>query len=47
MLRVTADQLRDLVAGARYRLEVQVHAAVEGGSGINYVEVLKYDGPLE
>lgn len=47
MLRVTADQIRDLVAGARYRLEVQVHPAVEGGSGVNYVEVLKHDGPLD
>jgi hypothetical protein len=47
MLRVTTEQLRDLAAAARYRFEIQVHPAVEGGSGINYVEVLSYDGPLE
>ena len=47
MLRVAAEQTRDLVAGRRYRLEVQVHPAVEGGSGVNYVEVLKYEGPLD
>jgi hypothetical protein len=46
MLRVTADQVRELVAASRYRFEVQVHPAVGGGSGVNYVEVLKYDGPL-
>ena len=46
MLRVTADQLRRLVAGARYRLEVEVHPALGGGSGINYMEVSKVDGPL-
>lgn len=47
MLRVTAEQLRDLVVGARYRLEIQVHPAVGGGSGVNYVEVLEYAGPLD
>jgi len=46
MLRVTADQLRRLVTGARYRLEVEVHPAIGGGSGINYVEVSKFEGPL-
>ena len=47
MLRVTAAQLRDLVAGARYRLEIEVHPALGGGSGVNYVEVLRYEGPLD
>jgi len=47
MLRATADQLEALVAGARYRFDIQVHPAIGGGGGINYMEVLKYDGPLD
>ena len=43
MLRVTADQIQTLSIGVRYRFEVQVQPAVEGGRGVNYVEVLEHE----